>query len=219
MKKLKVLIAVSLLSIAALAGIGPASYALSANITLTPSSGFAATTITGIGFSYGYGEIEIYWDGVRIPTYPSYIYLGEGADFTAIITVPTQTSPGAHQVKAAWQLENGGWENITATFTVADMRGATGSDGAPGPQGIQGPPGPAGSAGSSGSDGAPGQAGPAGPQGPPGPPGPAGPAGTAGEPGPEGKAASATGTIAALVLAVLGLALILVGWIKKLAFG
>ncbi len=102
-----------------------------ASITLSPTSGFSTTTISGSGF-YG-GEITIYWESVPIPTVPSPLYPTDtkNGEFTAIISVPTQTEPGRYTVTTKDQ------EDFTAqaTFTVIDMTG---------PQGLpceQGPPG------------------------------------------------------------------------------
>ena len=130
-----------------------------ARITLSPTSGFSAITITGSGF-YG-GEITINWDGERIPTVPSplYSYDTQEGRFTAIISVPTQTDPGEHIVIARDQegAEAG------AVFEVVDM---TGPQGLPGGQGSPGEQGPRGEQ--------PGEQGPPGEQGSPGEPGPAG---------------------------------------------
>jgi len=120
-----------------------------ARITLSPTSGFSAITITGSGF-YG-GEITINWDGERIPTVPSplYSYDTQEGRFTAIISVPTQTDPGEHIVIARDQegAEAG------AVFEVVDMTGPQGLPGGQGSRGEQGPP---------GEQGSPGEPGPAG---------------------------------------------------------
>jgi hypothetical protein len=198
------------------------SQATSPGITLTPATGFAATTIVGEGFSSG--EIYIYWDQERIPTVPSplfttYGYQEEPGYFTAIISVPTQTAPGSHEVTA--QDQEGNWAG--AIFRVIDMTGPQG------PAGETGPAGPAGAQGPAGPAGEPGIAGPAGEQGPPGPagePGPQGPTGDqgtqgpAGEPGPQGETGPGTGiSIIAIILSVIALGLAVFSRIKKWVIG
>lgn len=102
--------------------------AQNASITLTPTSGIAAVSIYGTGFSVWSG-ITIYWDGSPVPA-----VLLDSRDqtaFTAIISVPTQTSPGLHQVMA----RDGYGEQATAFFNVVDVMGPTGPTG---PAGISG---------------------------------------------------------------------------------
>ena len=163
-------------------------------ITLVPDVGCCATTVVGTGF-FG-GEITIYWDDEPIPTVPSPLYGGDTQDggFTAIITVPTQTEPGEHEVMARDQ------ERISASaiFEVVDMTG------------LQGPPGEQGPAGGSGSTGAPG---------PPGEPGLPGEQGPPGEPGPAGEAASVAPSVIAIGLALAALGLAILGKIKKWTIG
>ena len=92
-------------------------YAQNATITLSPTSGFAALTITGRGFMSG-SLITIGWDGTYpIPTVPQTIYAQEGS-FTAIITVPTQATPGQHWVTARGIVTGYPDETATAPFLV-----------------------------------------------------------------------------------------------------
>lgn len=186
MKSLRYIV-VLLLALSLVAGvflIGNEAYSQE-ELTLSPTSGFSTVTVSGVDF-FG-GTVRILWDGKEIPTYPEFIYPGEGGEFTAFITVPTQTSPGRHTVTAEDQ--EGG--RATATFTVSDMKGA------------QGPAGPAGSAGTDGSPGAPGPA------------GPAGPAGAAGNEGPQGLPGSSSAGVAGVVLALAALGLTIVRMIFK----
>jgi hypothetical protein len=101
MKKISILFLISIL----IAGIsiGVASSQVNSQtgaqqpaVTLTPSLGFAATTVSGTGF---FGVITISWDGQVIPTVPSPLYSGDNGGFTAIITVPTQTALGTHTIQ------------------------------------------------------------------------------------------------------------------------
>ena len=205
-------------------------YAQAEDITLSPSSGFAAITISGTGFESG-TPVIFTWDGNPIPTYPEQVS-GDSVTFTftAIITVPTQTSPGVHTVTAYYSWGEGDpVEAASADFTVINMVGASGSDGPegpPGPEGPAGPEGPSGSSGSSGSDGATGPEGPEGPpgpEGPEGPPGIQGPAGPEGPPGPEGPKGE-QGQPGGLSITAIVLATGVVGWtlfglIKRLILG
>ena len=189
------------------------SQAGAGRITLSPTSGFSTVTVAGTGF-YG-GTITIYWDGKPVPTVPSPLD-GSGTqfgEFTAIISVPTQTEPGEHTVTAVDQ------ENTVAhaTFIVVDL---TGQDG---PAGEQGPPGESGSAGE---QGPPGEPGPAGEGGLPGEPGPAGEGGLPGESGPAGEqgppgesGACGAISIAAIVLAAIALGLAVLSRLKKWTIG
>ena len=105
------------------------------SITLSPTSGFSAITIAGVGF-FG-GEITIYWEEEPIPTVPSPLYGSDTQDgsFTAIISMPTQIEPGEYIITAQDQ------ERFIAdaTFTVIDMTGPQGLPGEPGPAGEPGP--------------------------------------------------------------------------------
>jgi hypothetical protein len=120
-------------------------------IVLTPSSGFASTTITGSGFSDN-SKITITWDGTTIPSIPSAVTTDTTGNFTALISVPTQTEPGTHTINATD--EDGNW--ATATFTVTDMTGPKGDTGEQGPTGPQGPKGENGTQGQQGPQGSPG---------------------------------------------------------------
>lgn len=183
--------------------------AIPETITLSPTSGFSAITVSGSGF---YGVVTIHWDYDRdpLPTVPAVVYAyGETQEegFTAIISVPTQTEPGEHIVSAIDSDGNG----ADATFTVIDMTG---------PEGPRGEPGPTGSAGPAGSMGPAGATGPAGEPGPPGPTGEMGPQGPQGETGPAGETGPGGGiSIVAIILAVIALALTVFGRIKKWVIG
>jgi hypothetical protein len=71
-------------------------------LALTPDTGFASTTIVGSEFSPN-SEITITWDGIPIPTVPSPLITDSDGSFTAIISVPTQTTqeptPSKQQTK------------------------------------------------------------------------------------------------------------------------
>ena len=112
-------------------------------IALTPSTGLAATTVVGSRFSNN-SRITISWDGTTMPTIPNALTTDANGSFTALISVPTQTIPGAHTVNATD--ETGNWN--TATFTVVDVTGPQGPKGETGQQGSQGPEGPQGPSGS-----------------------------------------------------------------------
>jgi PKD repeat protein len=105
-------------------------------VALTPSTGLASTTVVGSRFSNN-SKITISWDGTIIPTIPHALITDANGSFTALISVPTQTTPGAHTINATD--ETGNWN--TATFTVADMTGPQGPKGDTGQEGPQGPPG------------------------------------------------------------------------------
>jgi hypothetical protein len=154
-------------------------------ITLTPDSGFSVTTIVGTGFPSPseVTPVTIYWDGEQLPTVPNDLTVSYNSGFSAIISVPTQTAPGDHEVIASVDMGDNIFVSANATFTVIDMTGPTGPAGAGGP----GPAGPAGATGPQGPAGPQGEAGPQGPAGPEGPPGPAGPAGADGAPGVSGS--------------------------------
>lgn len=221
------------------ATIEPVNAQGAASITLTPSSGFATTTVTGQDFPYPASSVNISWDGNRVPTYPEVVSVDVGGDFTATITVPTQTSPGAHTVTA--KVDSGGPESIysaSATFTVIDMTGPTGPTGEPG-GGSEGATGPAGPPGPEGPPGEGGPDGPDGPipdhewsgtslrfedphsstgwsefvdlQGPQGPQGLPGEAGANGEPGPQGEQGE-PGPTGGISVAAMVLAVVTFGW-------
>ena len=178
-----------------------------AEITLSPWEGFSTVTIVGEGF-YG-GEILIYWDGVLVPTVPSPLYGSDtqAGGFTAIISVPTQTEPGEHEIMAQDRDGILAW----AIFTVVDM---TGPPGEPGPPGVRGPIGAEGPAGEPGAAGEPGPAGLRGLPGEPGSTGPQGPAGPPGEVGPGG-----TLSIIAIILSATAIGLAVFGRLKKWVIG
>lgn len=115
---------------------------LSTQITLTPSTGFTCTTIAGSGFTNN-SRVTITWDGTIIPTIPNTATTDAMGDFTAIVTVPAQTTVGTHVVNVTDELGN----TATATFKVVNMTGPQGSQGSKGENGTQGLQGPQGSAG------------------------------------------------------------------------
>jgi len=112
------------------------------SLSLLPNTGFASTTLIGTQFSNN-SRITITWDGIAIPSIPSPLTTDTNGSFTALISVPTQTAPGAYTVNASD--ETGNW--ATATFTVVNMigpqgsKGDTGEQGPKGENGTQGPPG------------------------------------------------------------------------------
>jgi len=200
-------------------------------LTLTPDSGCAYTTVSGEGF-ISFSAMVISWDGVPVPTVPVNLYCGEGGNFTAVITVLTQTTPGPHEVRATGQ-EDSPAPTIAETFTVVDMKipgppGPIGLQGEEGPQGEPGPPGLPGPMGES-PQGEQGEPGPQGEQGVPGDPGPQGPRGMEGlsgdqgppgEQGPRGPQGPAGGlSVAAIVTATGALGWGIFGFIKKLILG
>lgn len=124
---------------------------ISTNIVLTPYTGFASTTVSGSGFS-NESIVTITWDGTAIPAIPNPVETDAGGGFVALISIPTQTTPGAHIVNASDEVGN--W--ATATFTVVNMTGPQGSKGDTGEQGPQGLKGENGTQGLQGSQGPPG---------------------------------------------------------------
>jgi N-acetylneuraminic acid mutarotase len=123
-------------------------------VNVIPNSGFASTTVIGSGFSDN-SRVTITWDGTIIPTVPSTVITDVSGNFTALISVPTQTNPGSYTVNATD--ESGNW--TTATFTVVDMGGPQG------PAGLQGSQGPKGDEGDAGLQGPKGDRGDTGPEG------------------------------------------------------
>lgn len=91
-------------------------------IVLTPSTGFAAATVVGSRFSDN-SRVSITWDETVIPTVPCSLFTDANGNFTAIISVPNQNTPGTHTVNATDQIGN--W--ATATFDVVDMTEAQGA--------------------------------------------------------------------------------------------
>jgi hypothetical protein len=192
-------------------------------ITLSPSSGFSAITVTGAGF---FGTVTIYWDDVPVPTVPLTVVPDPNGNFSAIISVTTQTVPGRHTVKATSMQQTtppvGTGQPMTTTYTytasaifeVVDMTGPEG------PEGPAGPAGENGARGLTGPTGAQGPAGEPGTQGPQGEPGPQGPQGEPGEQGASGVAvAGVTMSIVALILALVALGLMVLGKVKKWIVG
>lgn len=139
-------------------------------VNVIPDSGFASTTVVGSGFSNN-SKVTITWDGTTIPSIPSPVTTDATGNFTALISVPTQTAPGVHTVNATD--ESGDW--TTATFTVVDMTGPQG------PVGLQGQQGPKGEKGDKGDTGLQGSTGPQGLKGDKGDTGLQGPAATLGD--------------------------------------
>jgi len=198
---------------------------------LSPTSGIACVTIEGTGFDYYVDQVTILWDGSSVPavvdswsytvTLPTAVITRYA--FTAIISVPTQTVPGRHTIRAQYSL---GYEGEMGTgasgdlpFDVVNVTGPPGPEGPQGPAGEQGPPGEQGEAGAQGPQGVEGPQGPEGPEGPEGPAGPEGPQGPPGEQGPEGTTSAPSGVgIAALLLALLALGLMIAGKVKKWVF-
>ena len=182
MKSLRLVLSL-LLSIILILGITAAPVSAAALITLTPSSGFAVTMVSGSGF-LTYGTVQIYWDNnttTPLPTIPQQITTSANStSFTAIITIPTPLEVGAHTITARVLPPTGGGvgEIAQTTFTVVDMKGAAGAAGPAGAAGSAGAAGPAGATGPTGPAGATGPAGPAGVTGAAGPTGATGPAGS-----------------------------------------
>jgi hypothetical protein len=178
-------------------------------ITLTPSSGFTATTVSGNAFL---GEVSIYWAGVKVPTIPVRVLPVSAAGatavvpgpFTAIVSVPPGTKPGQYVIRA----QDPRGVEAEATFIVVDL---SGPPGAVGLRGDTGPAGPAGPPGLAGSTGLPGPTGPTGPKGETGLTGAAGDSGTA--------ASTPIIGIVALIIAIIALGLVLVGRVKKWIMG
>ena len=122
-------------------------------LELTPDTGFAATTIVGSGGFAANSIITITWDGTPVPTVPQQITTDAYGNFTAIITVPTQTASGAHVVNATDEYGR----SAEITFTVVDMTGPTGATGATGSAGATGATGAAGPQGETGETGPAGE--------------------------------------------------------------
>lgn len=209
MKRVSFFNIIALLLIIMITGIaGARVYAQSlGSISLSPNSGFSAITITGTGLS---GTITIHWDNnpTPLPTVPATIYAYQdtnNASFTAIISVPTQTTPGEHTVTALDSLGH----TADATFTVVDMTGP------------EGPPGKTGPSGADGSIGLTGPVGEQGPQGEQGIPGETGLQGPKGDTGPAGESATgSTGiSIVAIVFSLAAIGITVFGKIKKWVIG
>lgn len=192
-------------------------------IILSPSSGFSAVTVTGTSFA---GPVTIFWDDKPIPTVPLNILPDLNGNFSAIISVPTQTARGGHVVKATSAqtiavVGASGQPSTTtinytasAIFEVVDMTGPSGPEGPAGPAGETGARGLTGPAGAQGLPGKPGE------QGLKGEPGEQG---LQGEPGPQSPSgentAGVTMSIVAIILALIALGLMILGKIKKWVVG
>ncbi len=185
-------------------------------ISLHPTSGSSAVIIVGTYFDAPW-SITVYWDGAEIPAVSS--TRQETGGFTAIITVPAGASYGFHTIL----VRDSYGDEASAAFDVIDLTGPQGpvgpqgEQGPTGPQGEQGVPGEQGPIGPEGPAGVPGEAAAQGDPGPIGPEGPQGEQGIQGEQGPPGPAGSSgVGlSIAALILALIALALSVVGKVKK----
>lgn len=201
MKRLSFLIVLALLVTMALVWVTPEKVYSQTAITLSPTSGFSAITITGREF---YGTITIFWDGTPIPTVPSSVVADQYGNFSAIISVPTQTTAGNHTVMARGSTMTTVAPPTQAStiFRVVDM---TGPEGPAGPQGATGREGPAGPTGLPGMQGPAGERGEQGPPGKQGPPGEAGPAGGL--------------SVAAIVIALLALVWAIISILKRLVVG
>jgi hypothetical protein len=131
-------------------------------ISLSPTSGFSSIMVTGSGFSPS-STITIYWDGVAMPniSIPSPLITNILGEFTAIVNVLNQTSPGFYNITARDSLSG----QASAQFYVVNMTGPEGPIGDTGPQG---PEGATGEKGDTGLQGIQGEKGEIGDQGPPG---------------------------------------------------
>ena len=82
-------------------------------LELVPQIGIAATTLVGSGFAPT-SEIFVTWDGTMIPTVPSPLLTDNYGNFTGIISILNQTTPGIYTVKAVDEMGI----QANATFTV-----------------------------------------------------------------------------------------------------
>jgi len=128
-------------------------------ISLSPSSGFSTVMVVGNGFSPT-SNIIIYWNNISIPSYPSPLLTNFFGEFTAIINVPNQTTPGFYNISVMDSL--GG--QSSSFFTVVNMTGPEGPIGNTGPQGPEGISGEKGDTGDQGVQGIQGVEGDQGPQ-------------------------------------------------------
>jgi hypothetical protein len=116
---------------------------LQAGIILVPNSGIASTTIKGTNFPVypGYPtRVTIKWDNNPdpLPTVPEEVLVSNAGTFSAIIAVPTQTSPGAHTVSATGTSSGTNQPipvTISGKFTVVEVMGSPGARGDAGPAG------------------------------------------------------------------------------------
>ncbi len=111
---------------------GPVLAAATA-ITLSPASGFAATTISGTDFSAN-SKISVTWNATAVVTVPAVVTTDAAGAFTALIAIPTATA-GIYPVIATDAAGN----SALANFTVVDKTGARGAAGAAGAVGPAGP--------------------------------------------------------------------------------
>jgi hypothetical protein len=88
-------------------------------ISLSPNEGFGTFTIEGTGFIWN-SDVTITWDGTPIAGATTTEWDGE---FSAMVSVPTQTTPGTYTVTAS-----DGTNSASTTFTVPDMTGPAGAD-------------------------------------------------------------------------------------------
>jgi prenyltransferase beta subunit len=161
-------------------------YPFSPHLSLTPNAGIAATTLVGSGFASN-SAVTVTWDTTTIPTLPSRVLTDQYGNFTAIVTVPTQNSPGFHTIEATDEL--GGRAN--GTFAVIDMRGPQGPKGETGDTGPQGPKGETGDTG------------------------PQGPKGETGDTGPQGEPASTQTIVALAIISVTAVAIAIYSLIRR----
>ena len=105
------------------------------SLSLSPRSGFSCTTLVGSGFAPN-SKVSISWDGNALPTVPSPLTTDSYGNFTATISVPTQSEPGSHIVNATDELTD--W--ASETFTVTNMVGPEGPQGEQGAKGDKGDP-------------------------------------------------------------------------------
>jgi hypothetical protein len=124
----------------------------SPSIVLSPTQGFATTTITGTGFAAD-KTITITYDGAAQPTVPLTVETGCSGSFSAIISVPNELAVGPHTIAAT----DSKGDSASAIYTVVDMQGAQGAQGPQGIQGAQGAQGVQGPQGTEGPQGAAGQ--------------------------------------------------------------
>jgi hypothetical protein len=88
-------------------------YEIDPKLELVPQIGIAATTLVGSGFAPT-SEIFVTWDGIMIPTVPSPLLTDNYGNFTGIISILNQTTPGIYTVKAVDEMGI----QANATFTV-----------------------------------------------------------------------------------------------------
>ncbi|MGO8807718.1 MAG: hypothetical protein ACLQO7_14205 [Candidatus Bathyarchaeia archaeon] len=151
MKKVIALIVALVLALMIVSVVSACTAPLAPSITLSPTQGFATTTITGTGFAAD-KTITITYDGAVQPTVPLTVETDCSGSFSTIISIPNELAVGPHTITVT---EING-DSASATYTVVDMIGAQGVQGpkgATGAQGIQGPQGIAGLQGIAGQNG------------------------------------------------------------------